>query len=156
MILAGCTSRTEADTGPPGAPRPSVVRPRLPWATASPAASAPAAPRETCLGVADQGIWADLDDEIQIDLPADLTADHVSARIDDRHGVLVLSIDGVARKVYPLGGPAGLAIGDRMLALRPGDRAELAPLVVAERVASGPSAHDRDDDGIPDPLQTAR
>jgi uncharacterized protein YijF (DUF1287 family) len=135
-------------------------------------------PRETCLGVADKGIWSDLDDKIQIDLPAGLTADRVSVRIDDPHGVLVLSIDGVARKVYPLGGPARLPVGDRRsriagggdpdgsaggegglprgidhtLALRPGDRDELARVVVAERASSGPSAHDRDGDGIPDPL----
>lgn len=56
------------------------------------------------------------------------------------------------RKVYPLGGAARLAVGDRALALRPGDRAELAGLLAAARVTSGPSAHDRDDDGIPDAL----
>jgi uncharacterized protein YijF (DUF1287 family) len=112
----------------------------------------PRPPPEACLGVADRGIWSDLDDRIQIELPAGLTADRVAARIDDRHRVLVLSIDGVARKAYPLGGPAPLAVGDRTLALRPGDRAELAGLVTAERLIAGPPAHDRDDDGIPDAL----
>jgi uncharacterized protein YijF (DUF1287 family) len=66
--------------------------------------------------------------------------------------VLVLSIDGAPRKVYPLGGPAWLAVGAQRLELRPGDRTELAGLVVAERLTAGPSAHDRDGDGIPDPL----
>src|SRR4029079_12498871 len=97
-------------------------------------------------------MWPDLDDRIQIELPAGLTADRVAARVDDQHRVLVLSIDGVARKAYPLGGPARLAVGERTLALRPGDRAELAGLVAAERLTAGPSPHDRDDDGIPDPL----
>ncbi|HEX3762446.1 MAG TPA: DUF1287 domain-containing protein [Kofleriaceae bacterium] len=131
-ISTSCTRRGEADTGLP-APLP------------------PAAP-EASLGVADRGIWSDLDNRVQIALPDGLTADRVTARVDDRHRVLVLAIDGVARKVYPLGGPAPLAVGDRVLALRPGDRAELAGLVTAARLTSGPSAHDRDDDGIPDAL----
>jgi uncharacterized protein YijF (DUF1287 family) len=112
----------------------------------------PAPPPEPSLGVSDRGIWPDLDDRIQIELPAGLAAERVAARVDDRHRVLVLSIDGAPRKVYPLGGPAALAVGDRTLALRPGDRAELAGLLAAERIATGPSAHDRDGDGIPDPL----
>jgi len=58
----------------------------------------------------------------------------------------------VPRKVFPLGGDARLAIGDRVLELRPGDRAELAPLVAADRLTAGPASHDRDGDGIPDPL----
>lgn len=117
----------------------------------APAAAAHPAP-EAALGVADRGIWPDLDDRVQLALPDGLTADRVTARVDDRHRVLVLAIDGVARKVYPLGGPAPLAVGDRVLALRPGDRAELAGLVTAARLSAGPSAHDRDDDGIPDAL----
>lgn len=120
--------------------------------TAVPAAAAAPPARETCLGVADRGLWSDLDGRVQLDLPAGVTADRVTARIDDRHRVLVLSIDGIARKVYPLGGPAGLAVGDRTLALRPGDRAELAGLLTAAQLTSGPPAHDRDDDGIPDAL----
>jgi uncharacterized protein YijF (DUF1287 family) len=142
MISAACTTHSDADTGVP---------PRAPAAIARPAPAEPP-PRETCLGVADRGIWSDLDDRIQIALPAGLTADRVAARVDDKHRVLVLSIDGVARKAYPLGGPARLAVGERTLALRPGDRAELAGLLAAERLTAGPSAHDRDDDGIPDPL----
>ncbi len=124
MMSVGCASRAEA--GP--------------------------APGETCLGVADRGIWPDLDGQIQLTLPAGLTAAHVAARIDESHRVLVLSIDGVPRKAYPLGGPARLAVGDRVLELRPGDRAELANLVVAERLTSGRAVRDRDRDGIPDSL----
>jgi uncharacterized protein YijF (DUF1287 family) len=102
--------------------------------------------------VADKGIWPDLDAVVQIALPGGLTADHVGVRVDAKHQVLVLSIDGVARKAYPLRGPARLAVGERVLELRAGDRAELANLVVAERLTTGASAHDRDGDGIPDPL----
>lgn len=143
MISAGCGTRTEADTGRPGAP---VAAP-----TGIPPTPEPALP-ERSLGVADRGIWPDLDDQIQLALPAGVTAAQVSARIDLPHHVLVLSIDGVARKAYPLGGPALLRIGDRTLALRPGDRAELGPLLVAAQLTAGPAAHDRDHDGLPDPL----
>ncbi|HEX2686809.1 MAG TPA: DUF1287 domain-containing protein [Kofleriaceae bacterium] len=116
------------------------------------AAEVPAPAPETCLGVADKGIWPDLDDKMQIALPGGLTADPVSARIDHAHHVLVLSIDGTPRKAYPLTGPATLVIGEHTLELRPGDRAELAKLLVAERLTTGTSAQDRDGDGIPDPL----
>ena len=121
---------------------------------AVPAATAPPAPAppEPSLGVADKGIWPDLDDKVQLALPEGLTADRVAIRIDERHRVAVMSVDGVARKAYPLGGTAQLAVGDRVLALRPGDRGELAGLVVAERVSSGAPARDRDGDGLPDAL----
>jgi uncharacterized protein len=111
--------------------------------------------------VADRGIWPDLDDQVQLTLPDGVTADRISARVDERSRVLVLSIDGAARKVYPLGGPARLAVGERTLELRPGDRAELAALVAAERLVLarlgglgglGRSPRDHDGDGIPDPL----
>ena len=114
-------------------------------------AVAPPAP-ETCLGIADKGLWPDLDDKIQLTLSDTVTADRVTARIDEPHHVLVLSIDGAPRKAYPLGGPVKLAVGDRTLEVRPGDRAELARLVVAERLTTGPAGHDRDGDGLPDPL----
>src|SRR5579859_3440290 len=103
------------------------------------------------LGVKDSGIFADLDDKVQIELPKALP-DQVTARIDSKHGVLVLSIDGFPRKVYPLGGAATLDVGTFHLALRPGDRAELAPLLAEARLSEGAAAHDRDGDGIPDPL----
>src|SRR5262249_21468367 len=104
---------------------------------------------------ADKGIWSDLDDKIQLRLPAGLTPERVSARLDAKHALLVLSIDGFPRKVYPLGGPAALAaleVGPHALALRPRDGAELAPLLSAERISEAAVAHDADGDGIPDPL----
>ncbi len=107
---------------------------------------------ESCLGVSDKGIFGDLDAQVQIALPAKLTSDRVSARIDDAHGVLVLSIDGFPRKAYPLGGDSVLAIGAHTLHVRAGDRDELRNLLVDARLTTGLAAHDRDDDGIPDPL----
>lgn len=154
-ISASCARRSDADTGLPGSRAPAPG-PSAREAAAAPASlDRPAPPRpppEASLGVPDRGIWSDLDDQIQLELPAGLTADRIDVRVDDRHRVLVLSIDGVARKVYPLGGPAPLAVGDRVLALRPGDRAELAGLVTAARLTVGAPARDRDDDGIPDAL----
>jgi hypothetical protein len=57
-------------------------------------------------------------------------------------------------KPYPLDGAATLVVGEHRLALRPGDRAELAPLLAADRLRVAPAraATDRDRDGIPDPL----
>jgi uncharacterized protein YijF (DUF1287 family) len=107
---------------------------------------------EVCLGVSDKGIWADLDDKIQIALPAKLTADRVTARIDVAHQLLVLSIDRFPRKSYPLTGSATLEVGSRKLSVRPGDKDELARLLAADRITEGTAAHDHDGDGIPDPL----
>jgi hypothetical protein len=74
----------------------------------------------------------------------------------------VVAIDGFPYKVYPLTGPTGtptgtapLQVGPHALALRPGDHAELAPLLSAERLSvtgSSSRARDADRDGIPDPL----
>src|SRR5262249_1500445 len=75
-------------------------------------------------------------------------------RIDAKHGVLVLAIDGFPRKAYPLlhGRGATLDVGNHHLALRTGDRDELRPLLAADRISEGAPEHDRDDDGIPDAL----
>ena len=107
---------------------------------------------EACLGLVDRGVFSDLDGQVQLELPAHLAPDRVTARVDDHHGVLVLAIDGFPRKAYPLGGPAALDVGHFHLRLRPGDRDELRPLLAESRMTAGASAHDRDDDGIPDPL----
>ncbi|HET7505928.1 MAG TPA: DUF1287 domain-containing protein [Kofleriaceae bacterium] len=149
VISAGCGARSEADTGARDPDRP----PEPPPAAAPPAPRTPppAAP-ESSLGVADVGIWPDLDPKIQLALPQGVTAERVRARIDERHRMLVVSIDGVARKVYPLGGAARLPVGAQVLALRPGDRDELAGLIRAEELTSGPPGRDRDGDGIPDAL----
>lgn len=107
---------------------------------------------EACLGLSDKGIFADLDDKVQLELPSGLGADRVSATIDRKHGVLVLAIDGFPRKAYPLTGAATLDVGAFHLELRPGDRDELRLLLTAAHTSEGQAAHDRDNDGIPDPL----
>ena len=113
---------------------------------------APAAAAETCVGVADTGIWSDLDPQVQLGLPADVTAERVSATVDADRKLLIVAVDGWPTKPYPLGGDAALTVGTHELRLRPGDRAELAPLLAAERVTAGRAAADRDRDGVPDTL----
>lgn len=105
---------------------------------------------ESALGVADRGIFGDLDDRVQVALPA-LDASRVTATVDDKKRVLVLAVDGFPRKVYPLGGPALIVVGARTLQLRPGDAAELAPLIRGS-AATRSAKRDKDGDGIPDPL----
>jgi hypothetical protein len=150
MIQMGCSRHGEALA----APAPAVAGSR-PAAGAAP--SPPPPPPEATLGVADVGIWSDLDDKVQLALPAPLAPERVSARLDNKHALLVVSIDDFPRKVYPLvpaitPGASTLDVGRFHLALRAGDRAELAPLLAEARMTEGPPAHDRDGDGIPDPL----
>jgi uncharacterized protein YijF (DUF1287 family) len=146
LIPASCGARGEAEPAPTrSAPAPGP-------APAPQVSKDPAARPEVCLGVTDKGIWSDLDDRVQITLPTKLAADRVTARIDRTHSLLVLAIDGFPRKGYPLGGAATLEVGPHKLAVRPGDRAELARLLAADRITEGPAAHDHDGDGLPDPL----
>ncbi len=122
--------------------------------------AADAALPERFLGVADRGIWADLDDQVQLDLPAGLTADRVTAEIAPSGALLVLWVDGWPTKPYPLqAADAGepLTVGTHRLALRPGDRAELVPLLAAGNLrqlaaAAEPGFADRDGDELPDVL----
>ena len=124
----------------------------------APAAAAPhPAPAERALGVVDRGIFSDLDPRVQITLPSGLPRAGARGLIDRRHHLLVLYDRSWPVKVYPLTGPAHLAVGRWQLAVRPGDRAELAPLLregSLRELAAGeaPPPGDRDGDGIPDPL----
>jgi uncharacterized protein YijF (DUF1287 family) len=113
--------------------------------------------REASLGVRDTGIFSDLDPRVQLALPGDLEQGTTVAAVDRARAQLVLYDGAWPVKVYPLGGEARLAVGSVELALRAGDRAELAPLLAAhrtyvfeQRVELPPG--DADDDGIPDPL----
>jgi uncharacterized protein YijF (DUF1287 family) len=76
--------------------------------------------------------------------------------VDERRKLLVAYADGWPRKVYPLGGTDTLEVGATRLQLRPGDRAELAPLAARAELrrlgAGDPPPGDHDRDGIPDPL----
>ena len=143
MIFMACGVASEADPAPRPAPperAPALARPADP------------APVEVRLGVQDKGIFSDLDDKVQLKLPAGLTADRVAARLDPDAKLLVLAIDGHPRKAYPLTGTAKLVVGTHELALRPGDRSELAKLLVAGNVTVGKARRDRDGDGLADPL----
>jgi uncharacterized protein YijF (DUF1287 family) len=136
-VISTSCSRTDARPVPPEPPP-----------VAKPGQAAP----ESCLGLTDRGIWGDLDTQVQLRLPENLATERVTATVDRDHGVLVLAIDGFPRKAYPLGGSNELALGELHLALRPGDRDELRPLLAAARVHEGKAEHDHDGDGIPDAL----
>jgi uncharacterized protein YijF (DUF1287 family) len=112
----------------------------------------PSAAPESCLGLSDKGIFADLDPKVQLALPATLEPTQVTALLDAKHAVLILSIDGFPRKAYPIGDDAVLEVGRFHLALRAGDRDELRPLLAEARITEGAAKRDRDGDGIPDPL----
>src|SRR4051812_4691745 len=97
MISAGCAG---SDGRP--VPRPPVAgvpaedgQSRDPaHAPVDPAArAAPRTAPETCLGVTDKGVFSDLDPAIQIALPTEVDPARVSARIDEAHNLLVVSID---------------------------------------------------------------
>ena len=83
VILVSCGNA--GASGPPPAPPAARVAPP------------PAAAPEAALGVADRGIWSDLDPKVQLHLPADLAPDRVSATIDRTHRLLVLALDGFPR-----------------------------------------------------------
>ena len=129
-------------------------------AEAEPSAPGPATaarPLERSLGVVDRGIFSDLDPKVQLALPAGITAAEVNAVVEPGHRMLVLYQRDWPIKVYPLGGSEELAVGEVSLALRPGDREELAPLLDAARLRQlgereSPPPGDADRDGIPDPL----
>lgn len=122
-----------------------------------PPSSAPPVPPEANLGVRDVGVFSDLDARVQLALPPGLERGRVTAAVDSARQQLVLYDGGWPLKVYPLGGSDALQVGAVQLKLRPGDRAELAPLLDArllyrfERRVELPPG-DADDDGIPDPL----
>jgi uncharacterized protein YijF (DUF1287 family) len=151
LLAAACDSAMSQ-------PLSGAAEPRQARETNSPTASSQAAGApEGALGVADRGIFSDLDAKVQVQLPAGLSAGAARAVIDRGRGLLVLYDRDWPVKVYPLAGPSRLAVGPHRLALRPGDRAELAPLLRAGRVrelgpGEDPAPGDDDRDGIPDPL----
>jgi uncharacterized protein YijF (DUF1287 family)/L,D-peptidoglycan transpeptidase YkuD (ErfK/YbiS/YcfS/YnhG family) len=136
------------------------VRGAIP-AHGSPAPALPqtSAPAERTLGVHDRGVFADLDARVQLRLPRPLTAAQTHALLDLERQLLVLYSGDQPLKVYPVSErlPSPLLIGAQRLGLRPGDAAELKPLLAAERLAvlargQEPPPGDTDGDGIPDPL----
>lgn len=121
---------------------------------ASPGAADPVA-----VGVADTGVFPDLDAQVVLTL-AELDASATHALIDDARSLLILYEGERPVKVYPLGGGAKLALGegkDVEVSIRSADRAELDKALAgrpARRLGKKekPPGGDRDKDGIPDPL----
>lgn len=110
------------------------------------------------LGLPDNGIFSDLDARVTLEPPRPGGA--VAAVVDDRHGLLVIYVDGEARKAYPLQGTVTLTVAARSVAVRPTDAIELVPvLATASARTLGPAdptpGGDRDGDGIPDALDVA-
>lgn len=141
VALAACAA-------PPAAPAPAPAP-----APPEPAAGSPAISKdpdhapETCLGVDDQGIWSDLDERVQLALPAGLDRSRVEGVVSADGDTLILYVDGWPTKPYPLTEGA----------LRPGDETELRGLLDdrnRRRLAAGetPAPADRDGDDLPDPL----
>jgi hypothetical protein len=109
---------------------------------------------ESSLGVADKGVFSDLDPKIQ--LPAPKTG-NLTATLDKKRGLLTVYRSGWPVKVYPTSGPVRLAFGGVSVDLRRGDATELRSLAakialaVLDEGASVPGG-DADADGIPDVL----
>lgn len=107
-------------------------------------------------GCEDVGIYADLDGAVAVTLPRHLAPADVTFTLDPRRELLVLYVQGVARKAYPTRGDAPLTIDGVALALRPSDAAELTPFSTRPITKLGPRARppggDADGDGLPDPL----
>ena len=74
LIPLGCGTPSSADSSAPQptAPRPQISKDRE-------------VAGESCLGVADKGLWSDLDDRVQITLPK-VTKDRVTAKVDAGRG----------------------------------------------------------------------
>lgn len=142
--------------------------------------AAPKVAAEATLGLRDTGLWSDLDAKLQLPAPT-ARPEQVTAVVNPARDVLVLEVDGWPVKAYPLGSCAAsvdpynspahaapsicqspLRVGPHTLYLRAGDRAELLPLLSADRlralpppasaIAGKPAVGDRDGDGIPDAL----
>ncbi|MFV8752879.1 DUF1287 domain-containing protein [Nannocystaceae bacterium ST9] len=166
LLLVGCRAGSvpEAQSDRAGSSTPQI-EPRIDeQPELAPPPEPPPAPPESTLGVIDRGVFADLDPAIQIALPGELEPDRAVALIDRARALLVLYADARPIKVYPLGEGEGtrvLTLGEHALALRPGDHAELAPVLrrpdqvrVLAADRSAPPG-DRDGDGIPDPVDLA-
>ena len=161
VACLGCRPASEAAQAQPEVLAPVREAPRAasegePEALPEP----PAAEAEATLGVRDLGIFADLDAQVQLGLPAGLDAAALTAVLDEARGLLVVYAEGHPIKVYPVLGEGGveLSVGERRVRLRPGDHGDLEPLLrepaqlhtLAPGLTASPG--DVDGDGIPDPL----
>src|SRR5262245_43599430 len=95
LLLALFACRGQISPAPPS--RPAALRPSEPARTLEPAAqkalvpspqSHPTASPESSLGVRDAGVFSDLDERVQIQLPADATPERVTATVDSARALL--------------------------------------------------------------------
>jgi uncharacterized protein YijF (DUF1287 family)/L,D-peptidoglycan transpeptidase YkuD (ErfK/YbiS/YcfS/YnhG family) len=156
LALGGC--RPEPQAKPQSDQPAKVEAPQLESSeTPQPELAESAAEPEQALGVADVGVFSDLDDRVQIELP-ELERARLIALVDEQRSLLLLYADERPLKVYPLVADGrALSIAGRTLTLRPGDHGELrslASIASSRTLAPGSTAPhgDRDRDGIPDPL----
>lgn len=152
LVASSCARAPEPPTREPAPPR--ALAASVPGSAPQPVLEAPPAHApEVALGVADRGVYSDLDGRVQ--LPPPHPRARLAGLIDEERGVLVVYADDWPHKVYPLGGDAVLERGGHRLKLRPGDASELATRELPlETLAPGrsPPPGDHDADGIPDPL----
>jgi uncharacterized protein YijF (DUF1287 family) len=147
LAVLGCASPS-AEATPSELPKSPEVGDRVKAALASPVASL-----EATLGVADTGIFPDLDGRTQIVLPDGLPTELLRAEHHTELGLLILFEGDWPLKIYPVDGSERLQVGDTTLKLRPGDAGELAPLLGSKKIqVVGKAKRDRDGDGIPDSL----
>jgi uncharacterized protein YijF (DUF1287 family) len=139
-VLCGCTEKACANSPSATAydhdPKPTPETPRP----------------GPVVGVADRGIFPDLDDRVAISLPPSTVPENTRVVIDHDKKLLIAYDRGLAVKVYPLGGDAKVKAGSRELAVRGADRAELVRLFSHASVTEAGRATtggDPDRDGIP-------
>lgn len=110
-------------------------------------------PAESQLGVADRGVFSDLDAKLQLPLPTSLG--ELTGVVFQDAKLLVAYSRGAPVKVYPVSERGEvLELSGVRVHLRAGDRAELAGRMrsLEKQKAEGKGAGDRDGDGIPDAL----
>jgi uncharacterized protein YijF (DUF1287 family) len=112
---------------------------------------------EAHLGVRDEGIFADLDDQLQFELSVEATGPRVWGLHDRERGLLTVYQGDWPLKIYPTKAPGSEARKALGLSLRPGDYQELKAHLAAKAIrvlAAGenPKPGDADKDGIADPL----
>jgi uncharacterized protein YijF (DUF1287 family) len=159
VCLLGCRPEPQAEPRV-DVPAPMPTPERAPDVAETPEPASPPAEPEASIGVADVGIFADLDARVQVSLPPTLDPATLIAVVDEQRSLLLLYADARPIKAYPLLGPGEgrtLTIAERPLALRPGDHSELAPLLGDDSLrtlepGTTPPPGDLDGDGIPDPL----
>lgn len=114
-------------------------------------------PPETQLGVKDQGIFADLDNRLQIELDVDAEGPKLWGLHDRDRGLLTVYQGDWPLKIYPTKAPGSATRKDLGLSLRPGDYQEIRQHLQAKTIkvlakGASPSPGDADKDGIADPL----